>query len=88
MNASGVRQARDCIAALVPIGALRVLSFFAAFLEIQRGRVDAVTQPRRARAVGEHVPQVPAAAGAADLGADHAVAAVLDGRLAPWPCFQ
>uniref|UniRef100_A0A0N4Z8I6 DNA helicase n=1 Tax=Parastrongyloides trichosuri TaxID=131310 RepID=A0A0N4Z8I6_PARTI len=44
----------------------------------ERHRVDAVAQTGRRRAVGEHMAQMAAAAGAADLGADHAVAGVAD----------
>src|SRR3954452_16394471 len=45
-------------------------------LQIERAAVDAVAQPRRVRSVRENVPEVAAAVGAADLGADHAVRAV------------
>src|SRR5689334_19100236 len=45
-----------------------------ALVEIERGRVDAVTQPGGVRAVLEHVAEVRIAAAALDLGADHAVA--------------
>ena len=38
----------------------------------QRERVDAVAQPGVGGSVGEHVPQMPAAPGAQDLGAGHA----------------
>src|SRR3989337_789565 len=43
-------------------------------LELERGAVDAVAQPALfLRTVGEDVPQVPLAARADDLGANHAV---------------
>src|SRR4051812_45111526 len=45
-------------------------------LQIEGAAVDAVAQPGRVRSVREYVPQVPAAVGAADLGADHAVRGV------------
>src|ERR1700760_3559184 len=45
-------------------------------LEGQRGRVDAVAVPGRARAVTKDVAQVPATAAAADLGAAHEHAVV------------
>src|SRR5439155_23550452 len=54
-----------------PIERLRLL------LEIQRGGVDAPALAGRLRTVVEHVPQVRAAAPAADLGPHHEEAAVL-----------
>src|SRR5690606_13391952 len=45
-------------------------------LEIQGRGIDAVAQPGRRRPVGEHMPQVRLAAGAADLDPVHAVAGV------------
>src|SRR5260370_34021685 len=53
------------------------------WVQFDRCAVDAVAQPGRLRPVVEHVPQVPAAARAVDLGTDHEVRAVhqlLDGR--------
>src|ERR1051326_4570574 len=47
-------------------------------VEVEAGRVDAVALAARVRAVVEEVPEVGVAGGAADLGADHAVLAVLD----------
>src|SRR5512145_933129 len=47
--------------------------------ELQRHRVDAIALAARRRPVGEDVALVSAAAGADDLGADHAVAGVADG---------
>ena len=51
--------------------ALRVLG-----VQVQRQAVDAVALAGRGRAVGEDMAEVGAAAGADDLGADHAVAVV------------
>src|SRR3954451_3834806 len=48
-------------------------------VEVQRAGVDAPALTAGARAVVEHVPQVPAAAGADDLGARHEMRAVLTG---------
>src|SRR6266550_6895768 len=45
-------------------------------LELDRRRVDAVAQPRRLRAVREHVPEMAAAVGARHLGPHHAGADV------------
>src|SRR6267154_917863 len=45
-------------------------------VELQRGGVDAVTEPGRLRAVREDVPQVAAAGRAQHLGAHHAVGRV------------
>src|SRR4029077_15384214 len=45
-------------------------------LKLERAAVEAVAQARRIRAVVEHVPEVTAAAGAADLGAGHSVGGV------------
>src|SRR6478672_9301992 len=56
---------------------------FASRREGQADRVDAVTLAGRRRAVGEDVALVRAAAGADDLGPDHAVAGVADGREVP-----
>src|SRR5271168_1376240 len=42
-------------------------------LELQRGRIDAVTQSGRPRAVLEHMAEMAVATGAKHLGADHAV---------------
>src|ERR671924_73047 len=46
-------------------------------VELQRRRVDAVAQSRRARAVVEDVPEVGVAARAGDFDSPHAVAAIL-----------
>src|SRR5260221_5204489 len=43
-------------------------------LELQRGRIQAVAQPRRLRAIGEDVAQVGVAAAANDLGPHHEMA--------------
>ena len=53
-------------------------SFFllVAALEIERGRIDAVSQPRGLRAVVENVPEVGPAVGAGHFLADHAVTAI------------
>src|SRR4051812_7763156 len=45
-------------------------------LELQRGRVDAVSQARRSRTVRENVTEMAAAFGAQHLGADHSVAGI------------
>src|SRR6266704_2580374 len=59
-------------------------------LELQRRRVDAVALAGRRRPVGEHVPEMAAAARAHDLRADHAVADVglLVGRLLRRGCVE
>src|SRR6185437_12525413 len=45
-------------------------------LQLQCGRIDAVTQPGRAGAVLEHMAEMAVAFGAEHFGADHAVADV------------
>src|SRR5579872_378587 len=45
-------------------------------IELQRRRVDAVSQPSRPRAVVEHVTQMRVASGAQDFRPEHSVAAV------------
>src|SRR6478735_12567300 len=48
-------------------------------LEVERGAVDAIAQPAPVvRTVGEHVAEVPLAARAGHLGADHAVRRVAE----------
>ena len=51
--------------------------------EREADRIDAIALAGRRRAVGEDVALVRAAAGADDLGADHAVAGVADGLEVP-----
>src|SRR5262245_54706952 len=48
------------------------------FYKVERQAVHAVPLAGRRRTVGEQVPQVRSTAPAAHLGADHAVAAILD----------
>src|SRR5690554_4328072 len=59
-------------------------------LELERGAVDAISQPAPiARAVGEHMPQMPFAARTDHFGADHSVrgvAVLLDGVRFDRPC--
>ena len=64
---------------LVPCG-----SDFAG-LQVERGRIDAIAQTGRFRAIGEHMPQVGVAASAPDLDPVHAMTEVIqagDGRIA------